>query len=143
MISLSNLKERIEPSIDNNKKQCHYFLQCSAVLCPQLNSNDGVWYPDEHVCRRRCYTTTLKWIRKQRKITRKTIFRDFFFTTSSLEKIRRVTKKTMGRNPDKNNPRYPTQNHPEFNEKTLDKVGVSDTTTPLTGNSITGGQNPV
>jgi hypothetical protein len=127
---------------DNNIKQCNYILKCIAPFCPEIKSVNGVWYPTEAICKRR-FHSSLKWIKKQRRIARKSIYRDFYFSQDDLERIQRVTRKTMGRNPDKDNPRYPTQNHPEFNEKTLDKVGVSDTTTPLTGNSITGGQNPV
>jgi len=125
---------------NENIKPCRYFAICNASICPAMNSDTGVWFPDEGICRRRRYSSVLRWIKIQKRISRKTIFRDFYFTTSSLEKIRRVSRKTMGKNPDKNNPRYPTQKHPEFTEKTVAKTGVSCIACPSTPSTATNGK---
>jgi len=105
-------------------------------------TNDTIWYPDEGICRLRRFAT-LTCVRRQKEIQRRTEYRDFYFTKSDLEKIRRITNKCKGRNPDKDITQCHTQNTPEFNKKHLDKVGVFNTTTTLTSSAITDDQNPV
>jgi hypothetical protein len=122
-----------------NIKPCNYILKCIAPFCPEIKSVNGVWYPAEAICKRR-FHSSLKWIKKQRRIARKSIYRDFYFSQDDLERIQRVTRKTMGRNPDKDNPRYPTQNHPEFTEKTVAKTGVSCIACPSTPSTATNGK---
>jgi hypothetical protein len=87
--------------MDKNKNTCHSFQKCSAPLCPELNNPDNIWYPDEEICRCRKYSC-LSWIKKQRKIAKKTVNRDFYFTKDDLDRIRRVTQNTKGQNPDTN-----------------------------------------
>jgi hypothetical protein len=108
-----------------------------------MNSDTGIWFPTETICKRRRHTTTLLWIRTQRKISKKTIFRDFYFTRVDLANIKRVTIKTKGQNPDKEINQCPPQNTPEFSEKTLDKAGVNNNTRTQTSNSTTDERNTV
>lgn len=92
-------------------KSCSRSQICSAPLCPESNNIHKlksqnqtnnilyIWYPDEEICRCRKYSN-IKWIKKQKKIQKKTVYRDFYFTIDDIEKIRRVTNKTKGQNPD-------------------------------------------
>ena len=122
--------------ISEHKMTCAKFPDCSASLCPEMNTADGIWYPDEDVCMRRCYAS-LKWIRKQKKIAKKTIYRDFYFSKNDIEQIKRITTKTKGRNPDKDITQCPTQNYPEFNEKTIANRGICAAATPSTYQTLT------
>ncbi len=128
--------------MNDNNKPCRYTSECNAPFCPERNNVDGIWFPSEAICRRKCFAS-MKLIKNQKKINKKSIYRDFFFTWTDLENIKRVTTKTKGRNPDKDITQCTTQNYPEFNKKTLAKVGVSDITGPQTSNYITDNQNPV
>jgi hypothetical protein len=114
--------------INENQKVCRHFQNCDASICPEQNPDETIWFPDESVCRSKHYAA-LKWVRKQKKIQRKTKYRDFYFTKSYIEKIRRVTSGTRGLRPDKDIPQCLAQNHPEFYKKSLAKV-------ERTGNTI-------
>ena len=121
---------------------CRHFQNCDASICPENNSDSSIWFPGDEICKRKCHAS-IRQVKIQKRISGKTIFRDFFFTWTDLENIKRVTTKTKGRNPDKDITQCTTQNYPEFNKKTLAKVGVSDITGPQTSNYITDNQNPV
>lgn len=84
---------------NKNIISCPQYQKCNAPLCPEINNPDGIWYPDEPICRSHKFSA-LNWIRKQRKIAKKAIYRDFYFTKADLEAIIRVTIKTKGQNPD-------------------------------------------
>jgi len=52
------------------REKCRHWDSCSAPLC-LLDSDsleNGIWYPDEEVCRKR---QVPEWIKRQKKITRK------------------------------------------------------------------------
>jgi hypothetical protein len=89
--------------INENQKVCRHFQNCDASICPEQNPDETIWFPDESVCRSKHYAT-LKWVKKQKKIAKKTIYRDRFFTWTDLENIKRVSIKTKGRDPDKDLP---------------------------------------
>jgi hypothetical protein len=84
---------------NENNRQCKNIIECSAPLCIERNNADGVWFPNETICKRRCHVSD-KWIKKQRRIARKSIDRDFFFTRDDLERVKRVNKKIKGKKPD-------------------------------------------
>jgi hypothetical protein len=119
--------------ISKGKLTCVRVIGCSAPLCPELNSADGIWYPDELICMRRCYAS-LKWVRKQKKIAKKATYRDFYFSKNDIEQIKRITTKTKGRNPDKDITQCSTQNHPEFSKKMPPNKGDMGATMPPTTN---------
>ena len=49
---------------------CGLYETCIAPLCPlDQDSLNGIWYPDEEICRSRTHGN-LPWIRTQRKIAR-------------------------------------------------------------------------
>jgi len=79
---------------------CPRFEQCSAPLCPldEKGSLPGVWYPDEEICKK---TPAPKWVRRQRKIAKKTGNKDTYFTYEMLSRDCKIAKGIVGLDPDK------------------------------------------
>jgi len=124
------------------KKSCYTYPNCNAPICPDINMDDCVWFPHEEICRSRRYSL-FKWIKKQRKISKKTIYLDRYFAKNDIERIKRVTKKTKGKNPDKDIAQRSIQNYPSFNQKTSSNKGVYDITTTPTCDLLTDNKNSV
>lgn len=82
-------------------KDCKKFERCSAPLCPlkENTSNNIIWYPDEEICSLRDYGKTIM-IRNQRKISRKVLDTDCFFTQEMLSLRFVVGKRITGIDPD-------------------------------------------
>ena len=79
--------------------QCKHYKTCKAPLCPfDKNIDTIIWYPDEPICR--LSRGAPEWRKKQRKIARRTIYRDFFFKVSDIERVQRVSRGIRGHNPD-------------------------------------------
>jgi hypothetical protein len=86
----------------NPEQQCPSFEGCSAPLCPVSPSLDkSIWYPDEAICQRRKSLDFIrpKWVRTQRKVSRKAPTDDRYFTKEMLENIKAV-RKPEGKDPD-------------------------------------------
>lgn len=75
---------------------------CSALLCP-LDENsirNGIWYPDEEICRARKFQT-LPWVRKQKRIARLGLTVDAgLFTVEMLAAVSQIRRGIKGINPD-------------------------------------------
>jgi len=66
--------------------KCKYFNRCSAPLCP-LDENslqNGVWYPDEEICRLREFQG-LRWVQNQRELKKRGVPVDGYFTAAMLD----------------------------------------------------------
>ena len=86
-----------------SNEKCPKFNTCNAPLCPldKKSIEHGIWYPDEEVCSKRL---GIDWVRKQKKIARKTKFKEGYFTVESIKNLKRISNKTKGEDPDKNIP---------------------------------------
>ena len=86
----------------NQKNECRYYQNCSALLCPVLSDEENtnfIWYPDEEICRRR--KGLPDWVRQQRKIAKKAKPESFwhYFTLEMLKVRFRVTSSVKGLDP--------------------------------------------
>ena len=84
------------------KCQCTIFDTCEAPLCPldKESLEQGLWYPDEEVCKARKFQT-LPWVRRQKRIQKLGLGYDAgFFTVRMLEAIKAIGKGLKGANPD-------------------------------------------
>ena len=85
------------------REKCRYADRCSAPLCPlDDNIEKRIWYPDEPICVRRDFSHLL-FIQNQRKIAKKVMDRDTFYTYDMLNRRMRITKTMEGLNPDRGN----------------------------------------
>ena len=79
-------------------EECRYYPKCEAPICPlDTNVDKLTWFPSKAICRLKGY----KWTSVQRKIARKAKDRFSYYTLADLMKIKRVTSKIEGHNPDK------------------------------------------
>jgi len=78
-------------------KDCIYFDECSAPLCPLSDESlqYGTWFPDEEICRK---NLGLEWVKRQKKIKKKATNFGECFTKNMLEHNCKLTIK--GINPD-------------------------------------------
>ena len=80
---------------------CNYFETCSAQMCPlDEDIEKRIWYSDEEICRLRKFTK-IKLIRNQKKIKRRQVDPNHYFTNEMLEKNFRITKALKGLAADK------------------------------------------
>ena len=80
-------------------EQCRHFDCCSAPLCPLGEKNlKAIWYPDEEICRLK---KTPDWIKRQKKIAKKTKDKDMYYTYEMLNRNCKVGNGMTGLNPDK------------------------------------------
>lgn len=49
--------------------ECNSFEKCSAPICPLDHPENAIWYPSEDTCTKRPIP---KWVKKQRRIAKKT-----------------------------------------------------------------------
>jgi len=82
------------------REDCPSFDTCGAPLCPlDLESlKNGIFYPDEEICKRR---NAPAWIKVQRKIAKKTGDKDKYFTYEMLAQNCVISKGITGLDPDK------------------------------------------
>ena len=78
---------------------CRHFNNCSAPLCPHDKESleNGIWYPDEEVCRKK----GIDWVSKQRKIQKVKADETLYFDLESLNKLERIKAGLRGQDPDK------------------------------------------
>jgi len=82
------------------REDCPKFDKCGAPLCPldPESLKDGIWYPDEEICKRK---NTPAWVRAQRKIAKKTQDTDKYFNYAMLSRNCQIRKGISGIDPDK------------------------------------------
>jgi len=83
---------------DDPRAACRLHASCSSPLCPrdQISLKEGIWYPDEEICRSRHYGN-LPWIRAQRKIAR--VAASGYFTVEMLTRLVVIRKGIVGLDP--------------------------------------------
>ncbi len=86
----------------NYLTECSSYPFCKAPLCPLDPSfNCACWYPDEDICSKHGLPAEQhKIIKTQRKIKKKSIFRELSFTVCQLNTIKNVHTTTKGKNSD-------------------------------------------
>ena len=82
------------------REGCLNFDTCSAPLCPldKDSLENGIWYPDEEICRKR---NAPAWVKAQRKIVKKTKDNDKYFTYEMLNRNCKIVSGIVGLDPDK------------------------------------------
>ena len=86
-----------EGAASENSPACALYETCLAPLCPlDRISLNGVWYPDEEICRSRSHGN-FSWIKAQRKIARAAT--TGYFTLEILNSIRTIRKGITGLDP--------------------------------------------
>ena len=80
--------------------KCPYFDTCDAPLCVNDASSlkNGIWYPDEPICKIR---NAPEWVKRQRKIAKKVREKNKYFTLEMLKHRARITAALEGLDPDK------------------------------------------
>ena len=80
--------------------QCRHFDCCSAPLCllDEKHLKADIWYPDEEICRLKKIPD---WIKRQKKIGKKTKDKNTYYTYEMLNRNCKVGKGMTGLNPDK------------------------------------------
>lgn len=81
------------------EKDCPSYETCSAPLCP-LDIGNHVFFPDEDICKKR---NPPAWVRTQKKIAKRAVDRDTYYTIDMLLEVKRVTAHISGADPDKVN----------------------------------------
>lgn len=79
--------------------QCRHFDCCSAPLCllDEKHLKADIWYPDEEICRLKKIPD---WIKRQKKIAKKTKEKDTYYTYEMLNRNCKVGNGMTGLNPD-------------------------------------------
>ena len=82
------------------REDCPKFDKCGAPLCPLDSESlkDGIWYPDEEICKRK---NVPAWVKAQRKIAKKTQDIDKYFNYAMLSRNCKIRKGISGIDPDK------------------------------------------
>lgn len=84
------------------KEECPSFEKCEAPLCPlDDNVNDGIWYPDESICKAWGMSMKYPWIRMQKKIARTTRDQSKYYLLRMLKQNCIVGRGMVGLDPDK------------------------------------------
>lgn len=65
-------------------EDCPSFLRCSAPSCPLDADGSAPWFPGEPVCPRRLAAGTPRWLRTQRRFSRRARIRDRYFTRDMI-----------------------------------------------------------
>ena len=82
--------------------KCPRFGLCSAPICPlDPNRHKAIWYPDEEICKNREMAKQFKFIQVQRKIQKRAVNRDTYYTLNLLEKIKLVRSGIRGYTPER------------------------------------------
>lgn len=79
---------------------CPNFNKCGAPLCPLdlASLKNGLWYPDEEICKKQ---PAPNWVKVQRKIAKKTVNEDKYFNYAMLSRNCQIRKGIVGIDPDK------------------------------------------
>jgi len=82
---------------------CSIFQRCSAPVCPLHISGGECWYACEEICGKHGMRGLHKFIKTQKKLAKYTKQNPDigYFDVQMLNKIRRVTPKTVGCDPDR------------------------------------------
>ena len=85
----------------SDSKDCKYYDECDAPVCPldKHSLNTSIWYSDEDICRLREFSGVL-WIKNQRKIKKRQISSDTYFTSEMLDRKLKVSQGMKGIDPD-------------------------------------------
>jgi hypothetical protein len=80
-----------------NMQECPSYEKCEAPICPLDDSSKDIalWYPDEEICGSMQFRKE-KWRIAQRKIAKRAIDRDTYFTKPMLEVATKVTPHIKG-----------------------------------------------
>lgn len=105
------------------KENCKHWDYCSAPLCPKdiESLKNGIWYPDEEICRE---VPSPLWVKRQKKIMKRYNDGSKFFTISMLEHDFIIRKGIKGINPEKGKEREIIKwflKHPKKSFKTFKK----------------------
>jgi len=77
---------------------CTLYETCNTPLCPLDGSSlNGIWYPDEEICRSRVHGN-LPWMKAQRKLAR--VAAGGYFTVEMLNRLVVIRKGIVGLDPD-------------------------------------------
>jgi hypothetical protein len=83
-------------------QDCRHWDYCSAPICPledKVKNLNYIWYPeDEEICRLK---SVPKWVKTQRKISKKHPDKDKYFTFEMLNRNIKVGNGIIGLDPDK------------------------------------------
>lgn len=91
-------------SLLDKTNKCKRMNKCNAPLCPLDKEclKHCIWYPDEEICPwSKADEEDKKWIKRQRKIAKKVIDRQTYYTLEMLKKSIRITKTLEGLDPAK------------------------------------------
>jgi ribosomal protein L39E len=82
---------------------CPSFTTCSAPLCPLFSTNGEIWFCDESICHKRGIQAEHKVLKVQKKLAKYTKQNGDigYFDMAMLGKMRRITHKTVGCDPDR------------------------------------------
>jgi len=83
--------------VDRNERyeKCPFFSKCTAPLCPEDSElKNRIWFPDEEICH--THSDDL-FVLNQRKIQRKILSRDTYFTFEMLNKSMEINQYTRGK----------------------------------------------
>jgi hypothetical protein len=82
----------------NSRSACSLYEMCIAPLCPlDRSSLNGIWYPDEEICRSRTQGN-LPWLKAQRRLSK--IAAAGYFTVGMLNRLVVIRKGITGLDPD-------------------------------------------
>ncbi|OPY07444.1 MAG: Endodeoxyribonuclease RusA [Syntrophaceae bacterium PtaB.Bin095] len=87
-VSAERLSGRQEMEVvpTSGRPVCTLYENCIAPLCPlDRSSLNGIWYPDEEICRSRIHGN-LSWMRAQRKIAKSANRTSGYFTLAMLNR---------------------------------------------------------
>lgn len=84
------------------KQKCPKYDLCNVPLCPldPESLKDGVWYPDEEICRKKGWSYH-KWIRIQKRIKEVGADTGLYFDYEMLKNKGAVQKGVKGKDPDR------------------------------------------
>jgi len=94
---------KLPPPVPYTDPPCSIYNRCNAPICPLHNIQRQIWYANEEICRNKTLTKGKRYIRIQRKISRKISHRGSdsgYFSLDDLNSISRVHSKMTGFNPD-------------------------------------------
>ena len=90
-------RQATEPGAAIGRPACTLYETCNTPLCPLDGSSlNGIWYPDEEICRSRV-DGNLPWMKAQRKLAR--VAAGGYFTVEMLNRLVVIRKGIAGLDP--------------------------------------------
>ena len=90
-------RQTMEAVPTTGRPVCTLYETCNTPLCPLDGSSlNGIWYPDEEICRSRVHGN-LPWIKAQRKLSR--VAASGYFTVEMLNRLVVIRKGIAGLDP--------------------------------------------